>query len=339
MSIVKKLVDKLDVRQVLEELNFSSIKSAGSELKACCNIHGGNNPTAFTINSRTGIFYCHTGCQAGGDVFDVIMQVNEVGFKQAVIWLANLQGITNIDWATEEVDENYFRDEAKKFIELMMKKANKKELPSWEPKGMTFEPISEYRGYSPETIAHWGIRHCLSGDLEHRVVMTIEDVENRLVGMTGRATLEDQAHKYYHRPRSLNTGWVLTGLGRNLEYVREAGNTVKIVEGIPDCARWFDNGYRNVCCPIGLFFTDEHVEQLFKGGITTIEIGFDNDRAGRNGIRKAIKKAQWKFEIKVLDYPEGKDADECDPEDLARVNANKLTVYEWYDKYGKDLEK
>ncbi|KAB2380210.1 CHC2 zinc finger domain-containing protein [Bacillus toyonensis] len=339
MSIVKKLTDKMDVRAILEELNFSSIKSTGSELKACCEVHGGDCPTAFSINKHTGIWYCHTGCQSGGDIFDVIMGVNEIGFKEAVIWMANLQGITDIDWDREEIDENYFRDEAKKFIELMMKRANKKELPSWEPKGMTFEPITDYRGYSPETIAHWGLQRCLSGDLEDRIVMTIEDVENRLVGMTGRATLEGQAHKYYHRPRSLNTGWVLTGLGRNLEYVRKANNTVKIVEGIPDSARWWDNGFKNVCCPIGLFFTDEHIEQLFKAGVTTLEIGFDNDLAGRNGIRKAIKKATHKFEIYVLDYPEGKDADDLRLEELAQVDANKMTPWEWYDKYGREIEK
>ena len=329
----------MDVRAVLEELNFSGIKSVGSEIKACCAIHGGDNDTAFSINKHTGIYYCHTGCMNGGDIFDVIMGVEEIGFKDAVKWLANLQGITDIDWSTEEIDENYFRDEAKKFIELMMKKANKKELPSWEPKGMTFEPVKEYRGYSPETIAHWGLQRCTLGDLEDRIVMTIEDVDNRLVGMTGRATLDSQAHKYYHRPRSLNTGWVLTGLGRNLEYVREANNAVKIVEGIPDSARWWDNGYKNVCCPIGLFFTDEHIEQLFKAGVTTLEIGFDNDPAGRNGIRKAIKKAQWKFEVYVLDYPEGRDADECTPEELTQVDANKMTPWEWYDKYGKEIEK
>jgi len=339
MSIVKKLTDKMDVRAVLEELNFGSIKPAGSELKACCEVHGGDCPTAFSINKHSGIWYCHTGCQSGGDIFDVIMQVNEIGFKEAVIWLANLQGITDIDWDREEIDENYFRDEAKKFIELMMKRANKKELPEWAPKGMTFEAISEYRNYSPETIAHFGFQLCTGGDLEDRIYVPMEDVDGRQVGATGRATLAEQDSKFFHRPRSLNTGYFLTGLGRNLEYVREAGNTVKIVEGIFDCARWFDNGYRNVCAPIGLFFTDEHVEQLFKAGVTTIELGFDGDKAGRNGIRKAIKKAQWKFEIYVLDYPEGKDADECDGFELDEVDTNKLTIYEWYDKYGKDLEK
>lgn len=339
MSIVKKLTDKMDVRAILEELNFSSIKSTGSELKACCEVHGGNNPTAFSINKHTGIWYCHTGCQSGGDIFDVIMGVNEIGFKEAVIWLANLQGITDINWETEEIDENYFRDEAKKFIELMMKRANKKELPEWSPKGMTFEPVTEYRGYSPETIAHWGLQRCLSGDLVDRIYIPMEDVDNRQVGATGRATLEEQAHKFYHRPRSLNTGYFLTGLGRNLEYVREANNTVKIVEGVFDAARWFDSGFPNVAAPIGLFFTDEHVEQLFKGGVTTIELGFDCDKAGRNGIRKAIKKATHKFEIYVLDYPEGKDADDCTPEELAQVDANKMTPWEWYNKYGKEIEK
>lgn len=338
MSIVKKLTDNMDVRAVLEELNFQHIKSAGSQLRACCAIHEGDNPTAFVINKRTGMFFCHTGDCGGGDIFDVIMQVNEVGFAQAVRWLADLQGVT-VDWEKEEIDENYFRDEAKKFIEQMMKKANKKELPEYQPKGMTFEPIESYRGYSPETIEHWGMKLCTSGDLVDRVTLTIEDVDNRLVGMTGRATLEEQAHKFYHRPRNLNTGWILTGLGRNLEYVREANNTVKIVEGIFDSARWWDNGYKNVCCPIGLFFTDEHIEQLYKAGVTTLELGFDNDKAGRNGIRKAIKKATHKFEIYVLDYPEGKDADDCTPEELAQVDSNKLTVWEWYDKFGKEIEK
>jgi hypothetical protein len=266
------------------------------------------------------------------------MQVEEIGFRDAVKWLAHLQGITDIDWDREEIDENYFRDEAKKFIELMMKRANKKELPEWTPKGMTFEPVTEYRGYSPETIAHWGLQRCLSGDLVDRIYIPMEDVDNRQVGATGRATLEEQAHKFYHRPRSLNTGYFLTGLGRNLEYVREANNTVKIVEGVFDAARWFDNGYRNVCAPIGLFFTDEHVDQLFKAGVTTIELGFDNDKAGRNGIRKAIKKAMWKFEVYVLVYPEGKDADDLVECELNMVDKNRLTIYEWYDKYGENLE-
>ncbi|MGY0013225.1 CHC2 zinc finger domain-containing protein [Bacillus anthracis] len=339
MSIVKKLTDKMDVRAILEELNFQHIKSAGSEIKACCECHGGDNPTAFTINRHTGVWYCHTGCQAGGDIFDVIMQVNEVGFKQAVIWLANLQGISDINWETEEIDENYFRDEAKKFIELMMKKANKKELPSWEPKGMTFEPVTEYRGYSPETIAHWGLQRRTSGDLVDRIYIPMEDVDNRQVGATGRATLEEQAHKFYHRPRSLNTGYFLTGLGRNLEYVREAGNTVIISEGVFDCCRWYDSGIKNVCCPVGLFFTDEHVEQLFRAGVTTICLAFDSDKSGRNGIRKAIKKATHKFEIYIIDYPDGKDADELDGETLTQLYTNKLTVWEWYDKRGRDFEK
>lgn len=338
MSLVKKLVDNADIKQVLEELNFQHIKSAGSEYRSCCGVHLGDNPTAFTINKHTGLFYCHSqGCV--GDLFDLIMQVEEIGFKDAVKWLAHLQGITDINWETEHIDENYFRDEAKRFIEIMMKKANKKELPSWEPRGMTFEPISEYRGYTPETIAHFGFQLCTGGDLEDRIYIPMEDVDGRQVGATGRATKDTQESKFFHRPRSLNTGYFLTGLGRNLEYVREAGNVARIVEGIFDCARWFDSGYKNVCAPIGLFFTDEHVDQLFRAGVTVILLGFDGDKAGRNGIRKAIKKAMWKFEIYVLDYPEGKDADDCTPEELSQVDANKMTVWEWLDKYGADIEK
>lgn len=338
MSIVEKLTKSMDVRQVLEELNFSGIKSAGSEYRSACECHGGDNPTSFVINKHTGLYYCHTQ-MCSGDIFDLIMTIEEIGFKESVKWLANLQGITNIDWNTEEIDENYFRDEAKKFIELMMKKANKKELPSWEPRGMTFEPISEYRGYSKETIEHFGFQLCTGGDLEDRIYIPMEDVDGRQVGATGRATLSTQDSKFFHRPRSLNTGYFLTGLGRNLEHVREANNSVIISEGIFDVARWYDSGIKNACCPVGLFFTDEHIEQLFRAGVTTIYLAFDSDKSGRNGIRKAIKKAMWKFEIFVIDYPDGNDADELDGETLTQLYNNPMTIYEWYDKRGRDLEK
>lgn len=338
MSIVKKLTDKMDVRAILEELNFQHIKSAGSQLRSCCAIHQGNNDSAFVINKKTGMWYCFTGCQSGGDIYDLIMQVNEIGFTQAVRWLADIQGVT-VDWDKEEIDENYFRDEAKKFIEQMMKRINKKELPEYTPKGLKFSKINDYRGYSPETIEHWKLRYCTEGELKDRIVIPLEDVDKRLVGLTGRATLSEQQHKFFHRPRSLHTGYFLTGLGRNLEYVREANNSVIITEGIFDAARWWDCGYKFTCCPIGTFLTEEHMSQLFKAGVTTAYLAFDADKAGMNGIRKAIKKMTHKFDLYVLAYPEGKDADDLSQDELDKVFSNKLTVWEWYDKYGKEIVK
>lgn len=336
MSVVEQIKQAWNIHEIIKALGAEHIKGSG-ELRCCCPLHRGDNPTAFVINEYTGVFYCHTNC-GGGDVIDLVMEIEELPFKQAVKWIADMFGVA-IDWETAVIEEDAFRKDARKFIEQMMKRNKQTQLPAFKIQNMKFAKVNEYRGYSPETLAWWKMRYCTEGELKDRIVMALEDVDKRLVGITGRATKTEQVEKFMHRPRNLHTGYFLTGLGRNIKYVQEANNTAKIVEGLFDCARWYDCGHRNVCCPIGVFFTEEHILQLYKAGVTTLEIGFDGDKAGRNGFRKAYKKAVGKFEVYYLDYPEGKDADDCTKEELDQVVKNRLTYWEFCEKYGEEIEK
>lgn len=337
MKPVERIREAVNVKKLLGYYNAQRVKGSGN-VRSCCPIHQGDNDSAFVFSESQKLWYCHTGCQRGGDVFDFVMELDECNFMTAVRKLAELFNVT-VDWENEEIEENPFREEARAFIEAMMKKKNVHVLPPFKiPSDMQMVKINEYRGYSQDTIEWWKLRYCTEGELADRLIIPFEDVDKRLVGITGRA-MKGQPEKFMHRPRNLHTGYFLTGLGRNLEHVREANNSVKIVEGVFDCARWFDNGFKNVCAPIGIFFTDEHILQLYKGGVTTIELGFDNDKAGRNGTRKAIKKARGKFDIYVLTYPEGKDADDCTREELVQVNDSKLLWWEWLEIHGEELEK
>lgn len=334
---IERIRDAVDVRELLKIYGAKHIHGSGN-IRSTCPIHGGDNKTAFVFSEKDKLFYCHTQCLRGGDVFDFIMEIEQCTFLESARKLAELFNV-KVDWENEEIEENLFRDEAKAFIERMMKKKKIHKLPPYKVQGMKFTKIKSYRGYSEETIEWWKFRYCIEGELKDRIVIPFEDVDKRLVGITGRATKAEQAEKFLHRPRNLHTGYFLTGLGRNIEFVREAGGAVKIVEGIFDCARWWEAGFKNVCAPIGLFFTDEHILQLYKANVTTLELGFDNDKAGRNGIRKAIEKAKGKFDLYVLEYEEGKDADDHSTEELIEVDKNKLTIWEWYEKYGKEIEK
>jgi DNA primase len=337
MSAVERIREAVNVRELLGIYNAQHIKGSGN-VRCCCPIHSGDNQTAFVFSEHEKLWYCHTGTCGGGDCFDFVMEMEECNFMSAVRKLAELFHVT-VDWENEEIEENPFREQAKAFIEQMMKKKNVHVLPAFKPPQMKLVKINSYRGYSPETIEAWKLRMCVEGELKDRIVIPFEDVDRRLVGITGRATLAEQKEKFLHRPRNLHTGYFLTGLGRNLKYVQEAGNTVKIVEGVFDCCRWYEAGFKNVSAPIGLFFTDEHILQLYKAGVTTIELGFDGDKAGRNGIRKAIKKAKNKFDIYVLEYPDEKDADDCTIEELIESDKNKLLWWEWLEKHGEELEK
>lgn len=333
---VERIRDAVDVRKLMEHYGAQQIKGTNN-VRSCCPIHSGGNSSAFVFSQSNKMYFCFTGCQEGGDCFDFVMKMEECTFIESAHKLAEMFHV-KVDWTKEEVDENYFRDDARAFIDQMMKRSKVNVLPAFTPPKMKLSRITEFRGYSPETIEWWKLRYCDEGELQDRIVIPFEDVDKRLVGITGRAAA-GQPDKFMHRPRNLHTGYFLTGLGRNLQHVQEAGGSVKIVEGVFDAARWYDSGFKNVCAPIGVFFTEEHVNQLFKGGVIQIELGFDCDKAGRNGIRKAIDRAKGKFDIYVLDYPEGKDADDCSKEELEEVDRNKLSVLEWYAKFGKELEK
>lgn len=334
---VERIRDAVDLKKLLGVYGAQRIKGTGN-IRSTCPIHRGDNPSAFVFSESDKVYYCHTGCQEGGDVFDFVMRADECTFMEAVRKLADMFNVV-VDWETEEIEENPFREQAKEFIERMMKKNKIHELPPYKIKDMNFSKVKSYRGYAPETIEWWKFRFCTEGELKDRLVIPLEDVDKRLVGITGRATLPEQKEKFMHRPRQLHTGYFLTGLGRNLDFVREAGNSVIICEGLFDTAKWWDCNHKNVCCPIGVFFTDEHILQLYKAGVTDISLAFDNDRAGRNGMRKAYKRARNKFGITFLVYPEGKDADDCTKEELDEVHKNRLLPHEWFKKYGEELEK
>lgn len=336
---VERIRDAVDGKKLLSHLGFQRITGRGN-LRACCLIHGGDNPTAFVFTEHNKMWFCHTGCLEGGDVFDLVMRINEVSFIESAKFLAEMFKVV-VDWENETVEENYFRDEAKAFLEQMMKKAKKKELPAFKLPPMKLTKITSYRGYSQETIDWWKFRFCSEGELKDRIMIPFEDVEGRLVGITGRATLPDQPEKFLHRPRNLHTGYFLTGLGRNLKagHVEKAGYSVKIVEGVFDCARWTEAGFPSVCAPIGVFFTDEHIEQLYKAGVIRIELGFDADKAGLTGMYKAYLKAKGKFDVLFMEYPDNKDADDCTIEELKEVDANKLLPHEWLAKYEPQLRK
>lgn len=333
---IERIRDAVDVHKLLEIYGAQRIKGSGN-VRSTCPIHGGDNATAFVFSEHNKMYFCHTGCLEGGDCFDFVMKMEECNFMTAVRKLAELFNVT-VDWENETIEENTFSEEAKAFLERMMKKAKKHELPAYKvDKKLKMTKIKSYRGYSQETIEWWKFRYCTDGELVDRLIIPFEDVEKRLVGITGRA-MKGQPEKFLHRPRNLHTGYFLTGLGRNLEFIQKAGYSVKILEGVFDCARWWDNGFKNVAAPIGVFFTEEHILQLYKANVTILEFGFDNDKAGRNGMRKAYERAKGKFEIYFLEYPEGKDADDLTKEELIEVDANKLEPHEWFSKYGRELE-
>ena len=54
-------------------------------LVGVCPIHpGADNPNAFVVNTGKNVWYCFTGCAAGGDVIDLVRRIKRCSFQEAL---------------------------------------------------------------------------------------------------------------------------------------------------------------------------------------------------------------------------------------------------------------
>ena len=89
-NIIEQIKDRLDIVEFIRQY-VPSLKRAGKTYKACCPFHQEKTPS-FTCSSEKGLFYCF-GCQAGGDIFEFLMRIENIPFNEAAEKLAQLAGV------------------------------------------------------------------------------------------------------------------------------------------------------------------------------------------------------------------------------------------------------
>ena len=85
--------------------HYGPLVRSGREYVGCCMIHGGDNPTAFTVYEKDGkqLWHCFThGCheQSGSDVIGYIQGVERLDFQAACEFLGAVNGKSR-DWSPQ----------------------------------------------------------------------------------------------------------------------------------------------------------------------------------------------------------------------------------------------
>lgn len=81
----------VSIPSVLEAAGvLAGLRRRGDRLVGPCPIHGGDNPTAFSVDLRLNRWYCFTGCSAGGDVVELVRRLHRVGFREAAAILGGI---------------------------------------------------------------------------------------------------------------------------------------------------------------------------------------------------------------------------------------------------------
>jgi DNA primase len=215
-SIVDQIKDRVDIVDLIS--GYLKLQKSGVNYKARCPFHNEKTPSFFVSPERQ-IWHCF-GCQAGGDIFSFVRQIEGVEFADALRILAARAGIELHRQSPEYKQFQTARTRLYEICELATKffekqlwesTVGKEALAYLRARGLTDESIKKFRlGYAPDSwqalgdflkrsysegeILSAGLIVKKSDGLEpgfydrfrSRIVFPVFDLNGQVVGFSGR---------------------------------------------------------------------------------------------------------------------------------------------------------
>ncbi len=194
----------------------------------------------------------------------------------------------------------------------------------YSPSG--WETLSNYlieqKHFSPQSIIAAGLIIPRKDDTSYydrfrdRLMIPILDLRGRVIGFGGR-TLSDEQPKYLNSPETelFDKGNTLYGIDRAKDSISKTDRAV-VVEGYFDVIALHAAGITSAVASLGTALSLAQVKQLAKFTESKqIVLNFDADKAGNIAAERAIGEIaelayQGQLQLRILNLPTGKDADE-----------------------------
>jgi DNA primase len=149
-----------------------------------------------------------------------------------------------------------------------------------------------------------------------RLMIPIHDQQSRIVGF-GSRTLTNEEPKYLNSPETdlFNKGQILFGLDKARKAIVKQDRAI-VVEGYFDVIALHGAGITNVVASMGTALASAQIRQLLRYTESKqIILNFDADKAGQKAAERAISEVEdlalrGEVQLRVLNLPNGKDADE-----------------------------
>lgn len=326
MDALTLLKENINVVKLLEHYDFAQMSPDGLMMRACCKLHNGDNPSAFVINTETGLWYCHTGDCGGGDIFTLVQAMEDIDFIASVKFVADLFGIDITNLKIEERKEQYL-EEMKAWIKVMKSRRSRgkkiyslTELP---------RPVKSYRSYRQDTLDMFELGYLESVVLKKKGSDETYTLRKRLafplyqdgvrVGYSLRRTKADDIPKWSHQPSEIQTGKMLY----NYDRVKYGLGDITVVEGILDVWAYYEIGVPAVAA-FGAHLTDDQFAMLVRTG-ADITLSYDGDAKGRLATENALQRFRNIATVRVVHFEEGEDPDSIPREEL-RARYDQRTI-------------
>jgi len=332
--------DAADIVEVVED--YVKLKRSGRSWKGLCPFHDEKTPS-FHVTPDLGIYKCF-GCGESGDVFNFVMEMEGVGFTEALRSLADRYGVSLPEPDDEELDEEHHLREgiyhALKYAgvffyrHLMETREAQKARDYLQERGYDRKIIKKYGlGYAPDdgdklyrAAVDSGLNeeYLLEAGLikpsqrndgfydafRGRLMFPIFNPSGKVIAYAGRVLGKAKKAKYINSPQTkvYNKSEVLYGINFAKNEIRKT-NEVILVEGYTDVISLQQYGIDNVVASSGTSLTSQQMKLLHRYG-DTITMIYDSDSAGQRAMKRGINIALREgMDVKLLELPEGEDPD------------------------------
>lgn len=353
MNPSDEIKQKIDIVDFIRE--YIPVKAVGANFQALCPFHGEKTPS-FVISPEKQIWHCF-GCGKGGDIFSFVMEMEGLGFVEAVRLLAPKAGVV----LHTQNPENYGKRNrlldimalsVKYYHHLLTNPIGEKPLNYLIRRGISKEIIEEWQiGYSPDawdSLSSFLATRPLEGKkysademveagvvikkdganryydrFRDRLMFPVYDVTGNPIAYSARINPDKEAAgekmgKYINSPQN-----AIYDKSHVLFGLDKAKSFIKskdlaiVVEGQMDVITCHQFGFKNAVASSGTALTTEQIS-LLKRYTNNIALCFDADTAGQLAADRGIKEAMAQgMNIKVIIIPSGKDPDDSLRHDLA----------------------
>lgn len=363
-SAKEEIKSRLAVEDVVGQ--YVELKRSGRTLKGH-SPWGVDKTPSFMVSPEKGIWHDFSA-NKGGDIFTFVMEVEGIGFKEAMEKLASMAGVDLTKYAGGDKNLTKRKLRAKEALQLAAKyyqaclvrsrpvceyvfykrnlnRATVKEFQiGYSPaSGKALKQALEKRGFTERELDDAGLLNRFKGDLfKARIMIPFIDTTGNVIGFTARV-LDKSEPKYLNTPETIlfNKSRFIFGLHQAKESIRRSGYVV-IVEGNMDVISSHQAGVKEAVATSGTAMTEQHLKAL--SNLTSdIRLAYDGDAAGVKATERAIMLAgDLGITLSVIsDYHGAKDPDELiqkDPALWQQAVTSKVPAVDWLlNKYEENL--
>ncbi len=333
---LQRIREATDIVEVISE--HVQLRKTGRNFVGLCPFHGEKTPS-FNVNPELQIYKCF-GCNAGGDVFKFVQQIDRVSFTEAVAHLAQRTGIALPSADQQPVDElsdQLYRacDLAMKYYHHLLRQPQGKETLSYlQNRGISEETIDRFglgcapaewdaffkvasrRQFDPAVLERAGLVSARKEGkgyydrFRERLIFPITNLSARTIAFGARTLKGDQQPKYLNSPETpvYHKSSTLYGLHQAREAIRQQ-ECALVVEGYMDYLALAQHGIKHTVASAGTALTEEHCRLLARFARRVVLV-FDGDEAGSAASLRGLEVVlATGLEAYVVSLPGGHDPD------------------------------